>query len=143
MGFGFVVERRAVTSFWRRFIPIAVVLAFALVNVLLALITGRYAESVTTGVLPGVLIASVALQLSSAQHVPAHTGPNVFDGLFTAIYIHLILLLAALLLKDSPVRWIPFGLAVAVAAYGILFVVMRSRQPIEMGSLSPVAAGVE
>ena len=143
MRFGLVVERRADTSIWRRFIPIAVVLAFALVNVLLALITGRYAESVTTGVLPGVLIASVALQLSSAQHVPAHTGPNVFDGLFTAIYIHLILLLAALLLKDSPVRWIPFGLAVAVAAYGILFVVMRSRQPIEMGSLSPVAAGVE
>lgn len=137
MRFGLVLKRRADTSIWRRFIPIAVVLAFALVNVSLALISGRYVESVTTGVLPGVLIASVALQLSSAQHVPAHAGPNVFDGLFTAIYIHLILLLAALLLKDSPVRWLPYGLAVAVAAGGVLFVVGRSRRPIEMGSLSP------
>lgn len=141
MRFGLVVKRRADTSIWRRFIPIAVVLAFALVNVSLALITGQYVESVTTGVLPGVLIASVALQLSSAQHVPAHAGPNVFDGLFTAIYIHLILLLAALLLKDSPVRWLPYGLAVVVAAGGVLFVVGRSRRPIELGSLSPGEVG--
>ena len=141
MRFGLVVKRRADTSIWRRFIPLAVVMAFALVNTAFALILGRYVESVTTGVLPGVLIASVALQLSSAQHVPAHTGPNVFDGLFTVIYLHLILLLAALLLKDSPLRWLPFGSAVLVAVCGVLFVVRRSRQSVGMGSLSPPMAG--
>lgn len=137
--FGVVLERKVDAAIWRRFVPLAVVVLFALVNATIALAAGRYIESVTTGVLPGVLIASVALQLSSAQQVPANAGTTVFDGMFTALYVHLSFLLVAVVLRVPALSWTSYALAICAAGYGIGFVIRRSRLDVRLGALGPAA----
>lgn len=71
-------------------------------------------DSVVTQVLPSILIACVALQLTSAQFLPSHSGRTTLDRLFVLLYLHVFLLVLGMELQPLGLHWYGIGLATAV-----------------------------
>lgn len=125
--FAFLLQRRLDTSFWRTFIPTLLVLLVGSIATFFAAATGLYVESVMTGVIPAVLIACVALQLTAAQLVPYHTGRTRLDEVFVMFYLHLFLLYISLRLMEWGIQWYTLGVSALLFAAAIMRYVMGTK----------------
>lgn len=112
------ISRRPESFVWRTFVPTTVVLLLALLAAVAAMVLNRSIEAVMTSVVPGVLLACVALQLTAAQNVPPAAGRTYIDELYVYAYVHLLLLYVSLLLVPSVTAWVALGVAGAVFIVG-------------------------
>lgn len=92
----FIIRRVPDTIFWRIMVPAFMVLALTFLATLNAIFRDLYREAIATSMLPTVLVAMVALQLTANQFIPAQSGRTLLDILFVVTYGVLILLFAAL-----------------------------------------------
>lgn len=91
------LRRKPETFVWRTFAPTAVVLLVGIVASGAALVGRLSTESVTTQVLPSVLIASVAMQLTAAQGTPPRSGRTRLDTWFFGVYLAVLAMFALLI----------------------------------------------
>jgi hypothetical protein len=98
---GCELRREPGTTLWRTFLPALVILLMGFSAALAVVGFGFSPESTATQVLPAVLIACVALQLTAAQQVPSHSGRTKLDTIFVLIYSQVLALFVALLLATT------------------------------------------
>ncbi len=123
--FGFALKRRTSAFLWRMFIPAMTIGALATLAAAFSIFGGLATESVLTQVIPGVLIATVALQLAGAQLVPPTAGRTRMDLLFVIIYGHLFLLYLALSLVPTPLAAVTFGVSTLLSGAVVSLVLWR------------------
>jgi hypothetical protein len=98
LAFSFAFKRNPENLIWRTLVPALVIIAIGFFSVVGSLLSGKYMESVMTALVPGILIACVALQLTSAQLIPPNSGRTTLDIFFLWIYTHIFFLFLSLLL---------------------------------------------
>jgi len=80
-----------------------------------------------TSVVPGVLLASVALQLVAAQSVPAFSGRTIEDLVFLGHYLILFLSFISLLFSGNSISGVLFIMALGVFASITIIYLVKSR----------------
>jgi len=116
--FGFAVTREPSSIILRTVLPGMVIIFTGLVTGLWAWIDSSHSESVSTQVMPGVLIAVIALQITAAQSIPHNSASTRVDKFFLFAYIFVLFMILAII---AP-KWI-----------GVLFLAM---------SLASIAGGI-
>ena len=93
--------RRHHSALWRTFIPALVILLFGFVATVAALASPDMGVAVSTGVLPSVLIACVALQLTAAQGIPPSSPRTRMDEIFVYVYLFLLCMFEAFVKRSA------------------------------------------
>lgn len=114
--YAFTLRRRPQTLLWRVVLPSAVIVGLAFIAVSVAMLGIGNLEGVLTSVLPSVLIALVALQLTANQYAPAQSGRTLLDVMFVANYCTLLALFLSIQFVATPFGrslWIVCGALLA------------------------------
>jgi hypothetical protein len=117
--YSFTLRRLPHTVLWRVVLPSVFVTALAFISVSVVMLGRGDIQAVLTSVLPSVLIASVALQLTANQFSPAQAGRTLLDLMFIVVYGTLLALFLAVQFAATPFGrslWIVCGLLLASIA---------------------------
>jgi hypothetical protein len=124
--FGFHLERNAWAVILRTILPAIVIMLAGIVFAIWSLLTQGRADSVAIHVIPGVLIAIVALQITAAQGIPSHSSATLLDIFFILMYMHVLFLLLALIANFGVViTWGLFAVSIGFLLTGIWLVIHK------------------
>jgi len=98
--FGFAVTREPGSVILRTILPGMLIIFTGLVTGLWAWIDSSHSESVATQVMPGVLIAVIALQITAAQSIPHNSASTRVDKFFLFTYIFVLFMILAVIVPE-------------------------------------------